>query len=82
MSLLLQDVVVTGMALGAIVVLYRRIAGVVAPPPGKGGCASCQAGVGINFNSRNPGRALSAQSGDPRAQGETRARGAAGHSGM
>jgi hypothetical protein len=41
MSLLLQDVVATGMALGAIVVLYRRIAGVVAPPPGKDGCTAC-----------------------------------------
>jgi hypothetical protein len=41
MPLLLQDVVVTGMALGAIVVVVRRVVGAVAPARGKAGCAAC-----------------------------------------
>ena len=41
MPLLLQDVVVTGMALGAIVVVVRRVVRAVAPARGKAGCAAC-----------------------------------------
>lgn len=44
MDLLIQDAVVTLAALGAVVILLRRVAGIVRPAkdtPGCAGCSSC-----------------------------------------
>jgi hypothetical protein len=40
-SLLLQDAIVTAMALGAVGLVFRRIFGVFSPPPSAPPCTSC-----------------------------------------
>jgi hypothetical protein len=41
MTLLIQDAVVTMLALGAVALLARRVVGVFSPPAAAPGCTSC-----------------------------------------
>ena len=41
MPLLIQDAIVTALALGAVGLVFRRIFGVFSPPPAAPACNSC-----------------------------------------
>lgn len=41
MNLILQDVIVTAMALGAVGLVVRRVVGVFSPPPSAPACHAC-----------------------------------------
>ena len=41
MSLIIQDAIVTALALGALGLVFRRVVGVFSPPPSAPACTSC-----------------------------------------
>jgi len=43
MTLLIQDAIVTAMALGAVGLVVRKVVGVFNPPPAAPACTSCSA---------------------------------------